>query len=156
MWGTCGVHVVRPPCYRPLTTIDTHVPRANVVDQRVGVHAPTARDFEALLVGERFGVNGDQGAVDLVLPQRRHRLLLQLLNRPAGQFVRLDVLQHAGLGESVENMDAGDAGWVKALRGVGVLGCGKRVERVKEWMSGRGEAWKSGRVEEWKSGRVEE
>ena len=114
-----------PPCYRPLTTIDTHVPRANVVDQRVGVHAPAARDFEPLLVGERFGVNGDQGAVDLVLPQRRHRLLLQLLNRPAGQFVRLDVLQHAGLGESVENVDAGDAGWVKALRtgcwGVGAV-----------------------------------
>ena len=39
------------------------------------MHASAASDGEAFLVGERFGVNGDQRAVDLVLPQRRHRLL---------------------------------------------------------------------------------
>ena len=84
-----------------LAAVDTLVTSANVVDQRIGVQTAVAGDGQAFSVAERFGLNRHKSAIDLVLPQRRYCLMLQLLYCPARKLVRLRRLQDARTCQSV-------------------------------------------------------
>ena len=50
-------------------TIDTTITGTNVVDQWVGVQTPVARGVELFFVAKGFGLDGPNGAIDLILPQ---------------------------------------------------------------------------------------